>query len=146
MRVLVAMDESPATQRAVSEAARLFGPLDPEFLVIRVSRYGVFDELEPLPPLDSPPTWQQWEHEERARREAAVALAQDAGLTDATVIVETGDPAGAICAAAEGHHVDVVVIGDENRNLIQRLFTPPVSSAVVRGTSIPVLVVTGDEN
>ncbi len=72
------------------------------------------------------------------------ALAQTVGLDDAALLNPTGDPASAICAAAEAHDVDVVVVGSHDRGVLRRLIDPSVAQAVVQGTYRPVLVVSGE--
>ncbi len=147
MRVLVALDDSPASQRAAREAERLFARVDPEFLVINVARSSagasyVTNLGAAMPGVDS--VWDEWEQQEIARRTMIAALAEQVGLSGAEVIVECGDTARCICAAAEGHGVDLVVVGSRDRGALGRLLAPSVSAAVVRGTSRPVLVVSGE--
>ena len=50
-----------------------------------------------------------------------------------------------IAAAAEEHDVDVVVVGSHDKSALRRLFDPSVAVGVVRATSRPVLVVSGDQ-
>jgi nucleotide-binding universal stress UspA family protein len=145
--VLVAVDESPVSLRAAREAVRLFDALSPEYLVINVARGGPgrlfpaeFGAVEAMPGSQ----WDSWELEELAHHAVAAAAAEQAGLDHPEVIVEAGDPAACICSAAEGHHVDVVVVGSHDRGTLGRLLSPSVSAAVVRGTHLPVLVVSGE--
>ena len=80
-----------------------------------------------------------------AAEEAARRAAEEAGLTDVEIDVESGDPAAAILAAAAEHDVDVIAIGSHSRNWFERLFTPSVSRQLVDRARRPVLVVhTGD--
>jgi nucleotide-binding universal stress UspA family protein len=146
VRVLLALDESPVSFRAAREAARLFSGCDAEFLVISVARLPT-----PWVPVSGfglvlvpPPGW------ERAgipADEGDVAhRAEQAGAEPAEVLSEVGDPVECICAAAEEHDVDVVVVGAHDKGFLARLLEPSVSAGVVRGTSRPVLVVSGVES
>lgn len=150
MKVLIALDESPVSARAARVAARLFGPVpDAEFLVVNVAAvpaawtsgigYGVVE------PLAIDPRWlapEGLDDDERAL--TAQADAEAAGVPDPEVIVRSGDPVRQICAAAEEHAVDVIVVGSHDRTALRRLFDPSVAAAVVRDTYVPVLVVSGN--
>lgn len=140
MRVLIALDHSEAAIRAAKEAQRLFPGA--EFLVINVSRLnmawlggGEFGTVYPAV-LESMPSG--------PISDADLArLAAEAGITEATLLAEEGEPARVICAAADEHAVDVVVVGSHDKGAIHRLIDPSVAYAVVQGTHRPVLVVSG---
>lgn len=143
IRVLLALDESVASFRAAREGARLFRG-DAEFLVINVARVpvpwvpvGGFGEVSPRLP--------SWDAASMAPFTEADLLqrAGEAGANPAEVLTSSGDPVERICAAAEEHDVDVVVVGGHDKGFVARLFEPSVSAGVVRGTHRPVLVVSG---
>lgn len=149
MRILVALDESPVSARAAREAARLFSPQpDAEFLVVNVATvpvnwagtgaYGV------VGPMIIDPRWlDPAAPVEDDLERALLAEATTAGLGDAEVLVRLGDPVDQICAAAEQHDVDVIVVGSHDKSALRRLFDASVAAGVVRSTSLPVLVVGG---
>ena len=140
MKVLIALDESPISRRAASEAARLFP--DAEFFVVNVSRVLVpwvaagYGSVYPLPgtnlPLDG------LSDDEVARRAAAL------GIEEPSVITVAGDPADMIVEASEAHDVDVVVVGSQDKGVLWGLVAPSVARAVTKGTHRPVLVVSGE--
>jgi nucleotide-binding universal stress UspA family protein len=76
--------------------------------------------------------------------DAAIQVARDvaneADIPNPQVVGEVGDPATAIITAAHHHQADVIVIGSHDRSWFSKLFSPSVSSAVVREADIPVLV------
>lgn len=149
MKVLVALDDSPVSARAARSATTLFaGQPGTEFLVINVASipqpwvggagYGfvgpmVMDPrwLDPEPPDEG--------DLERSLLDEAAAV----GLTEAEPIVATGDPVEQICAAAHTHGVDVIVVGSHDKSALRRLVDPSVASGVMRGTHLPVVVVSG---
>lgn len=138
-KVLVAVDDSLVSLRAAHEGARLFGSAT--FLVINVAHRPVpwvagwdYGSTYPIEMSDLPA--------DGLHDDELGALAVEAGLDPAEVLtVEAGDPAQAICDAAEEHDVDVIVVGSHDRGILQRLLNPSVSHAVLGGTSRPVLVV-----
>jgi nucleotide-binding universal stress UspA family protein len=140
MRVLLALDQSAISVRAAREAHRLFAGA--EFLVVNVSRLSVpwlmGDEFGAVYPatLESLPS-------EGIEEDELTALAADVGIDDPEIVIFEGDPASAICRAAEDHDVDVVVVGSHDKGVLRRLFEPSVAQAVVQGTYRPVLVVSG---
>lgn len=143
VKVLVALDESPVSLHAAREAVRLFEAPDAEFLVINVARIPIswtypsgFGGVAAMPLLEL----QQLS--EPSKSEIAATAAR-AGIEDADVLADVGDPVACICAAAEDHDVDVVVVGSHDRGVLSRLLDPSVAAGVVRGTYRPVLVVSG---
>jgi nucleotide-binding universal stress UspA family protein len=148
MRVLVALDDSPISARAARTAVRLFGPpRDAEFFVINVTQlpvawvggveYGFVSTMVIDPGWDDPAYEDNLEH-------ALADRAAAAGLVDAEAIVRTGNPVEEICNAASPYGVDVIVVGSHDKSALARLVSPSVASGVVRGTHLPVVVVSGD--
>lgn len=149
MKILVALDDSPISARAARIAARLFaGQPGTEFLVINVASiprpwiagagYGF------VGPMAMDPRWLDPEPLDEADLERS--LLDDAaavGLDEAEPIVRTGDPIEQICAAADTHGVDVIVVGSHDKSALLRLVDPSVASGVIRRTHLPVVVVSG---
>jgi nucleotide-binding universal stress UspA family protein len=140
VKVLVALDDSPTSLRAAREASRLFPTA--EFLVINVNRRpvpwiaeGPFGMVQPVLMQDLPIIGLDDEH--------LAELAELAGIEDADTLTAIGDPASMICAAAEQHDVDAVVVGSHDRGVLRRLVDPSVAQAVVQGTYRPVVIVSG---
>ncbi|HUP73997.1 MAG TPA: universal stress protein [Acidimicrobiales bacterium] len=140
MKILIALDESPVSLRAAREAGRLFG--DADYLVVNVTRHvvpwvaaGGFGTVYPIPLTELRPSGLD---EEELR-----ALVEHVGIEASEVLPEFGDPATAVCDAAEEYDVDVVVVGSHDKGVLRRLLDPSVAQAVVRGTDRPVLVVSG---
>ena len=68
-------------------------------------------------------------------------VAEQSGLPDAEAVGEEGDPATAVLRAADELHVDVIVVGTEERGWLDRLLRPSVSKEIVRHAHVPVLLV-----
>jgi nucleotide-binding universal stress UspA family protein len=142
MKVLLALDESPISLRAARESHRLFG--DADYLVVNVTRHvvpwvaaGAFGTVYPAILTDVGP--RRLDEDELSARTA------EAGVEPAETLALRGDPATAICEAAEENDVDVVVVGSHDKGVLRRLIDPSVAQAVVQGTSKPVLVVSGTD-
>lgn len=146
-RVLIAVDESLVSLRAAQEGARLFS--DAEFLMINVARRAVpwvgdgglgagypmeYGAAFPIEVAELPAVGLHYDE--------LGTLAVEAGLDSAELLTVEGiDAAQAICAAAEEHEVDVIVVGAHDKGMLNRLLNPSVSNAVLDGTNRPVLVV-----
>lgn len=145
MRILIALDESPASARAAREAVRLFSDVTAEFLVISVTPTPIMWAGGPgygmVAPLVVDPTWMQASEELEGK---LVARAEATGVTDPEPHTASGDPVTLICQAAEDHDVDVIVVGSHDKSALRRLIDPSVASGVVRETCRPVLVVSGE--
>lgn len=138
-RILIAMDETPASAAAAAAARTLFGEDDVEYLAINVLRpigavgSGEFGYL-PIYPL-------RGVDHVSVDEESAARTASDAGVDDAHLLTEVGDPVAAIAAAAEARGVDVIVVGTHHRGFFSRLLDPSVAEGVTRRATCPVLVV-----
>lgn len=142
MKILIALDESETSVHAARVAAALFTPWGAEFVVINVTRlpkpwvdgagYGVVAVLPP------DPAWFQPDHDDEVN---LMERAEEAGVADPDAMVEAGDPVEAICSAANRHGVDLIVVGSHEKSALRRLFDPSVAAGIVRGSSVPVLVV-----
>jgi nucleotide-binding universal stress UspA family protein len=147
-RVLVAIDESDASERVIAFVNEFFDDLDVEVLAVNVA---------PLPSVR--PTAVEpygavipWPWMYRAASETVPATADDArrhaqqtlirsDLREDEVVAEVGEPAEAIVRAADDHDASLVVVGHNHRNLLERLFEGSVSRQLLRHTERPVLVV-----
>ena len=148
MKVLIALDESAASARAARAATRLFAPVPgSEFLVINVSRVPApwvgGAGFGTVTPLGVDPEWLTHVGEDSEHEVDLMARAQSIGVPEPEPLVRAGDPVTEICRAAADHHVDVIVVGSHDKTALRRLFDPSVATGVVRGTSVPVLVVSG---
>lgn len=149
MKVLIALDASPVSARAAQEAIRLFAGCDADFLVIDVAGVqvpwvpGMDHGLVSAMPPD--PRWlESMAEQESGQSEVLLAeRAELVGVPDPEVIATAGDVVTMICAAAEEHQVDVIVVGSHDKSALRRLFDPSVAAGVVRDTYRPVLVVSG---
>lgn len=156
-RVMIAVDGSDLDARLVEAALDLFGR-DARYWAVNVHPsvtppppgalapvpgmyggafvgYGVAYPFTPSRPgeLD--------EERSSVLHDAARAAAEAAGIDDAAVVAETGDPPTAILSAAHRHDVDVIVVGSRDRSWWSKLVEPSVSSDVIEGSPIPVLVI-----
>jgi len=138
-RVLLAVDESAASAQAARRASILFGA-SAEFLVIRVSEVPGLWAAHPFG-VAAPLTADEWQSLVEPDEEEIRRRVEEAGVAEAEVLVEIGDPVSQICDAAEEHDVDVIVVGSHHRGFLERLLSPSVSGGVVRTSHRPVLVV-----
>lgn len=148
MKILIALDESPISERAARVAADLFSSVpDTEFLVIDVARIPApwvgsagFGVVAPLDPPSVAGRAQAGTGEEEGK---LAARARSSGVEHADPLVRTGDPATEICRAADEHDVDLIVVGSHDKSALERLVDPSVAAGVIRDTYRPVLVVSG---
>jgi nucleotide-binding universal stress UspA family protein len=80
--------------------------------------------------------------DEDSTRNLAEAKARLAELgVDAVVVEGIGDPAAAITAEAEQTGADLIVVGSNGKNLLERLLEGSVSTGVTKKSKTDVLVV-----
>jgi nucleotide-binding universal stress UspA family protein len=146
--VLVAIDESEAAKRVAEFVNDFFEPQHTQLVGVNVARVmqpwvpgavawgGVYPWPYPYAAPVSPASTSAEDVEAQAS-EAVL----DAGLEDAPAVGAVGEPAETIVAVAEERGADLIVVGSNHRNALQRFLEPSVSRRVVKQSSIPVLVV-----
>ena len=141
MKVLIAVDDSEESRHAVDTAYQFFGA-GADYSVLSVGSrapiyvggYGV----------GAIPTAADLTVQLDAAHDAAKGAADDAagripGGVEADVA--DGDAGAVICAYADEHAADLIVIGSRDRSFWERLFDPSVGRHVVDHAPCPVLVV-----
>jgi len=124
-KILVALDGSPASEKALAAAVDLALHYQAELLAIGVAEVpevvGMMDEVDELR--------KGAEAHFRQIGEAAVAFAQSRGVSLRSVVVR-GHAADAIVRFADNEHVGLVVIGQHGHSRIARFFLGSTSDRV----------------
>jgi len=146
-RILVAVDDSPASGRAVAFVNAFFRDEDISITAVNVARVPV--EWLPPAPYGGLYPW-PWgpqgaglmpeEAVERAEAEATVVATEHAPA-DADVEVVFGEPVEAIERAAEETGADLIVVGSNHKTVLERALEGSVSQRLAKETSWPLLVV-----
>ncbi len=133
-KILVPLDGSPAAEAALPVAVELARASDASLLVLRVASLRFDQEPGPvdarLAPIHEAETYLQ------TVRERVGSL----GGRVATVIWQ-GSPAAAIVKAVRAYQADMVVMTTHGRTGLEREMFGSVAEAVLRGVTVPVLVV-----
>ncbi len=135
-RVLVPVDLSPTSRRAIETALALLSPLDAA---------PTFELLFALDPLDSAGL-RQFRQDQLVRlaeaelQRMATALESKSGAIVQRK-VRVGGPVTEILAEVEARHPDLVVIGTHGYGGLERLLLGSVASRIIRSAPTSVLVV-----
>lgn len=143
-RILVAVDGSEPSTRALREAVRLAADQHAVLGVAHVIDLGVAMAPWAQVPFVTYDTMEAALRESGTRiLDAAVAEARPADIEAESVMLETDvdDPAGEIVAQAERWGADLIVMGTHGRHGLAHLILGSVAEGVVRGASVPVLLV-----
>lgn len=138
LRVLVAYDFTPQADAAVLFAGRLaaLGACQPIAAYVgdprhEAARLGLFDDSERT---------QQHLREEITKR---IARALPSVPVEVVVSAHEGDPAARLARLAEREQADLLLVGSNQRNAVERLFTGSVALELLRDSATNVLVVPG---
>jgi nucleotide-binding universal stress UspA family protein len=135
-KILVAIDGSPASKKALGLAADLAVHYHAELLAIGVAEVpevvGMMDEVDELR--------RGAEAHFRQIGEAAVAFAQSRGVSLRSVVVR-GHVADAIVRFAESEYANLVVLGHHGHSRIARFFLGSTSDRVSEHCHCSVLIV-----
>lgn len=138
MKILVAIDGSPAALKALSHAISLIRQgLDSHLLLATVQAPTyVYETLLP-----DPAVLDRLTGAEGAKRlVAAEAVCRDAGLTYEREIA-SGDVAATLLLLASEHRCGLIVMGARGLGAVQEIFLGSVSQALIRTSLVPVTVV-----
>jgi nucleotide-binding universal stress UspA family protein len=135
-KILVAIDGSPASEKALAAAVDLAGHYRAELLAIGVAEVpevvGMVDEVDELR--------RGAENQFRLIGENAVEFAQSRGVNLRSVVVR-GHAADAIVRFAEKEHVGLIVIGPHGHSRIARFFLGSTSDRVSEHCHCSVMIV-----
>ncbi len=143
-RILVAVDGGEPSTRALREAIRLATDQQAALSVVHVIDLGV--AMAPWAQM----AFVNYDSVEAALREsgtrildAALAEASTAGVAAESAMLETDvdDLAGELLAQAERWGAGLIVMGTHGRRGLAHLILGSVAEGVVRGASVPVLLV-----
>lgn len=142
-RIMVAYDDGKQATQALQAAIELAKATNAEIDLISIYSLPNFQILEDAYP-DITTIATQFEESSRQHLEAIQAQAADK-ISQENIAVRQyiweGKPGPIITEYAEGLKVDLIVIGSNNKNGIERLFAGSVSTYVLQHVSCPVLVI-----
>jgi len=143
MKIIVALDDSQCSLRAVEFVTRMRWPAGSTIVVLCVAPPlpgGITVPYEPQSPAPELAVATQ------ARLRELVARAErelrESGLSTVGRVVD-GDPRAALVEATEQERADLLVVGSHGRAGLQKLMLGSVSSHVVTHATCSVLVVKG---
>ncbi len=137
-RILVGVDGSDDSRRALDFAARLAQRLDAEILAVHA--LGLLDRLHPGDELVSSSAHRE-EITKTFRTEWCVPL--DAHRIPGRRIVEDGPPAMALLRLAAAEAVDMIIVGSRGVGGFPELLLGSTSMQLVQHATVPVTVIPG---
>jgi nucleotide-binding universal stress UspA family protein len=146
-RILVAVDGSVASDRAVRVATALAAPAGATIRIVHVvdSPYAYPDAWYQELPADLAVLEKLWREAGQAVLDRAVALARDAGGQADGALLEGGGRSLSQGVVEEAEHwgADLVVVGTRGRRVLEPLLLGSVAEGVARAATTSVLLVRG---
>lgn len=152
--ILLAVDETEASERAASFVERFFTGADVTITAVNVARaripWGVstYGWMPPAPygglyawPVAGPDAAEAPGDTRSPAEDAAREVAARQAPEGAEIDVALGDPVEAIAAAAEERDADLIVVGSNDKSFWQRWFGRSISEELAKHAPRPVLVV-----
>lgn len=139
--ILVPLDGSPEADRVLPVVERLGAAVRARLLLL-----GVVADLNPATTHDSQALGLVLSNQAASRRQAELALSavtdqlRGHGLPTRSVVAQ-GDPAEAILATSDKHHIDLIAMATQSRRGFDRVLFGSVSGSVIQHARVPVLVV-----
>lgn len=150
--VLVAVDDSEASERAAEFVNRFFGGLDVSITAVNIGDTAItWSPYAAAPGLvyPWPPVWGPMPSEPvgdgtppDAEREAGERTIESTGLQADHEVIEFGDDVAEVLgriAAERG--ADLIVVGSGHKGTFEQLISPSVSKELAKAAPVPVLVV-----
>ena len=146
-RILVAVDGSEASQRAITVACALAAGHGSEVIFgDAVDHAAAIAELTvPYGIPDTTPMLDALDDAAGGVCGDAVTAAKAAGVNASSVVLD-GRASRAIVGYAKTHQVDAIVMGTRGARGLERFFTGSTADAVLRTTDVPAFVVQAVEN
>ncbi len=135
-RVLIAVDGSAASARAVGHVIDHFGATLDEVAVLSVLPIEVANGLTPA---EDSPRRRRLEEEVERHLGSACAQLRAAGISHRPT-TRFGDPASEILSLAEEGHYDLIIVGRRGRGSVGKLTLGSVSDRVVKAAACTVVV------
>lgn len=146
MKILVAVDDSPHSDRAVQFVARMRWPAGSRVIVATVT---LPDVAPAVAGADAGLPIAVEVSEEQRRHARGVVARAEGELRGAGIATESripiGDPRDALLRLAEDERVDLMVLGSHGRTGLAKLLLGSVSSHLVTHAACSVLVVKGEK-
>lgn len=133
MRIMVCYDENPDAERALAQTLRLFGPLQPEIILLSV----IAANRDASPEADEKYT--QWHRE---RREALLGKAKEIAARgfEVDVVLAEGNAREMVLRSAESKKPDILVVGKRQGGTLADMLHASLSVYLVHHAACPVLV------
>lgn len=144
MRVLVAIDFSPVSQRQLALVARLAKEAEQDVYLLHVADPDPdFVGYEAGPEVVRQQVAAEHHQEHRGLQEMAESLREEG--VEATALLVQGSTVETILEKAGDLAADLVVVGSHGHGATYDLLVGSVSKGVIRGARVPVLVVPARE-
>ena len=142
-RILVAVDGSEGSKKALKLASNLQQTCGSELLILTVFRHHSL--LEASMSMVRPDEPESLDDSMRAYArevaEEAKVIAADVGASKVRAVVKAGQPARTIVKFGDEHEADLIIVGSRGQGDVQGFLVGSVSHKVTSLASIPVMVV-----
>jgi len=142
-RILVAVDGSEGSKKALRLASNLQQTCGSELMILTVFRHHSL--LEASMSMVRPDEPESLDDSMRAYAkqvaEEAKAIAAEVGASKVRAFVKAGQPARTIVKFGEEHKADLIIVGSRGQGDVQGFLLGSVSHKVTSLASIPVMVV-----
>ena len=149
--IMVGTDFSNDADRALDEAVSLAQRFGARLTVAHVHASITFDSLLRLPPAElhvdrslDPETPTRQASDVDARLARLAEFSTD-GVSATPALIHGSNIASTLCAYAEAHDVDLIVLASHGRTGLERMLIGSVAERVVRHAPCPVLVTRASE-
>lgn len=147
MKILIGVDQSPHSERAVRFVSRMRWPAGSRMIVAGVMTPPL---SPPVAGVDAGVSLMLEVSEEQVAETQARVAAVETALRAAGMVTETrtpiGDPREALLRLVEDERIDLIVLGSHGRTGLAKLLLGSVSSHVVTHAHCSVLVVKEDSH
>ena len=142
-RILVAVDGSEGSKKALRLASNLQQTCGTELLILTVFRHHSLLEasMSMVRPDDPESLDDSMRGYAKEVAEEAKAIAAEVGASKVRAFVKAGQPARTIVKFGEEHKADLIIVGSRGQGDVQGFLLGSVSHKVTSLASIPVMVV-----
>ena len=145
-KILIAVDGSEDSDKALSQGGKLAKEMDLDVVVVTVERpiesiLSIFDTfLKKTDPASEKEIREKYESIGRDLLNQAEKSIKKEGVAKVKTVVKEGKPAEEILKVAEKEKADLIIIGSRGKGLAKTVFGS-VSREVAMGSKVPVMIV-----
>ena len=150
-KVLIAIDYNPCAKKVAESGFKYASAMNAKICIVHAIRDIAYYSMEYLPVMgfegfSSDCVFKNVEQQQNEAKRFLAAVTDYLGSTNIETKVLDGKASETILEFAKEWHADMIVMGSQSHNGLEKLIMGDVVATVVKNAQIPILIVPSDKN